>query len=214
MSKKEVNNNDAAAKAGSSKHLEKPRDSEYNLPLQLTDFTRDPPRTFERGNLLGIGGFAKVFLVKDESSRKSFADKVISKAMFQRRNSAKQKVEREISIHRKMKHVNVINFHRFFEDSNYVHILLELAPQKTLLHVNKYRKLVTECEARYFEKQIMAGTNYIHSEQVLHRDLKLGNMFLSSNMEVKIGDFGLATSFVDNQPGSLCGTPNYIAPKY
>ena len=162
---------------------------------------------------MGTGGFAKVFLVKDEFSSKSFADKVISKAMFKRRNSAKQKVEREISIHRKMKHVNVITFHKFFEDSNYVHILLELAPQKTLLHVNKYRKLVTECEARYYVKQIMAGTNYIHSEQVLHRDLKLGNMFLSSNMVVKIGDFGLATSFVDNQPGSLCGTPNYIAPE-
>ena len=163
MSKKEVNNNDDAAKAGSSKHLEKPRDSEYNLPLQLTDFTRDPLRTFERGNLLGTGGFAKVFLIKEDSSRKSFANKVISKAMFKRRNSAKQKVEREISIHRKMKHVNVITFHSFFEDSNYVHILLELAPQKTLLHVNKYRKLVTECEARYFVKQIMAPVIYTAS---------------------------------------------------
>ena len=112
-----------------------------------------------------------------------------------------------------MKHVNVITFHSIFEDSSYVHILLELAPQKTLLHVNKYRKIITECEARYYTKQIMAGTIYIHSQQVLHRDLKLGNMFLSSNMVVKIGDFGLATSFADNQPGSLCGTPNYIAPE-
>ena len=78
---------------------------------------------------------------------------------------------------------------------------------------NKYRKIITECEARYYTKQIMAGTVYIHSQQVLHRDLKLGNMLLSSNMVVKIGDFGLATSFEDNQPGSLCGTPNYIAPE-
>ena len=119
MSIKEVNNNDAAAaKAGSNKHLEKPRDSEYNLPLELKDMTRDPPRTYQqRGNLLGTGGFAKVFLVKDEFSSKSFADKVISKAMFKRRNSAKQKVEREISIHRKMKHVNVITFNNFSRTS-------------------------------------------------------------------------------------------------
>ena len=206
-------NNGPAPTERKSKHTEKPRDSEYNLPTLLTDSSRKPSRNFQRGNLLGTGGFAKVFLVTDEATRRSYADKVISKAIFQSRSSSKKKVEREISIHRKMKHVNIITFHRFFEDSSFVHILLELAPQKTLLHVNKYRKVINEYEARYYTKQIMAGTIYIHSQQVLHRDLKLGNMFLSSNMVVKIGDFGLATSFADNQPGSLCGTPNYIAPE-
>ena len=209
MSKHEASN-----KAGSSsKHLEKPRDDEYKLPTILKDFSRDPPRIFHRGNLLGTGGFAKVFLVSEEATKESWADKVISKAMFQRKNSAKKKVEREITIHRKMRHENVIAFYKFFEDSSYVHVLLELAPQKTLLHVNKYRKTVTECEVRYYTKQIMAGTSYIHSQKVLHRDLKLGNMFLSQQMVVKIGDFGLATTFDDNQPASLCGTPNYIAPE-
>ena len=139
----------------------KPRSSEYNLPLVLTDFTRSPPRTFQRGNLLGTGGFAKVFQIQDESSRENYADKVISKAMFVRKKSTKQKVEREIYLHRKMKHENVITFHGFFEDINYVHLLLELAPQKTLLHVSKYRKVITECEVKYYAKQIIAGLNYI-----------------------------------------------------
>eukprot|EP00092_Neocalanus_flemingeri_P019813 GFUD01021463.1.p1 GENE.GFUD01021463.1~~GFUD01021463.1.p1 ORF type:complete len:609 (-),score=163.29 GFUD01021463.1:98-1924(-) len=216
MSNLEKNNNVYSSrkpKTTSSKNAERPRPSEYNLPLVLTDATRDPPRTFQRGNLLGTGGFAKVFQVTDASTGVNYADKVISKAMFARRNSAKHKVEREISLHRKMKHENIVSFHSFFEDAKYVHLLLELAPQKTLLHVSKYRRLVSECEVRYYTKQIMAGTSYIHSKQVLHRDLKLGNMFLSYNMIVKIGDFGLATSFSDNQPGSLCGTPNYIAPE-
>jgi len=154
-----------------------------------------------------------VFAVKDDGTGLTYADKVISKAMFIRRKSAKHKVEKEITIHRKMRHENIITFHGFFEDAKFVHLLLELAPQKTLLHVSKYRRMITECEVRYYSMQIMAGTSYIHSRQVLHRDLKLGNMFLSANMIVKIGDFGLATSFSDNQPGSLCGTPNYIAPE-
>ena len=101
MSKHEANNKDAVTKGGSStKHLEKPRDIEYNLPNILTDFSRNPPRIFHRGSFLGTGGFAKVFLVSEEATKKSWADKVISKAMFQRRNSAKKKVEREITIHR------------------------------------------------------------------------------------------------------------------
>ena len=94
-----------------------------------------------------------------------------------------------------------------------MHILLELAPQKTLLHMSKYRKTLSETEVRYYLKQMVSGTRYIHSRSVLHRDLKLGNMFLAADMTLKIGDFGLATSLADNRPGNLCGTPNYIAPE-
>ena len=96
MSEQEKNNNVVSSKTknSSSKHNERPRSSEYNLPLVLTDNTRDPPRTFQRGNLLGTGGFAKVFAVKDDGTGLTYADKVISKAMFIRRKSAKHKVEK------------------------------------------------------------------------------------------------------------------------
>jgi len=49
----------------------------------------------------------------------------------------------------------------------------------------------------------------------VHRDLKLGNLFLSENMEIKIGDFGLATKldFHGQKKRTICGTPNYIAPE-
>jgi len=153
-----------------------------------------------------------VFLATDELTRERYADKMFSKAELQ--NSSKNFMEKEIRIHRKMKHVNIIAFHRSFEDSVFVHMLLELAPQKTLLDVIENRKIITESEVRYYTKQIMAGTIYIHSQQVLHRDLKLKNMLLSSNMVVKIGDFGVATSFADNQPGVvLVGSYNYMAPE-
>jgi len=152
-----------------------------------------------------------VFLATDELTRERYADKMFSKAELQ--NSSKNFMEKEIRIHRKMKHVNIIAFHRSFEDSVFVHMLLELAPQKTLFHVLENRKIITECEVRYYIKQILAGTIYIHSQKVLHRDLKLENMLLSSNMVVKIGDFGLATSFADNRPGSLVGTWDYMAPE-
>mgnify|MGYP001391835404 CR=1 FL=1 len=53
-------------------------------------------------------------------------------------------------------------------------------------------KKVEEEEARYYANQITQGLNFLHSKGILHRDLKLGNMFLSDQMVVKIGDFGLA----------------------
>ena len=50
---------------------------------------------------------------------------------------------------------------------------------------------------------------------MIHRDLKLGNLFLNDKMEIKLGDFGLATKleFDGEKKRTICGTPNYIAPE-
>ena len=180
--------------------------------LTLIDKSHCPPRIFDRGELLGTGGFAKVYKVTERSSGDKYADKVINKEIFARRANARNKVEREIHLHRKMNHANIVKFYEFFEDTNFVHMVLELAPQGSLLNVSKNRGNLTEPEVRYYFRQIAAGTRYIHSQRILHRDLKLGNMFLSEHMEIKIGDFGLSTSFTENKP-SLCGTPNYVSPE-
>ena len=63
--------------------------------------------------------------------------------------------------------------------------------------------------------QIVSGLKYLHSNRVIHRDLKLGNLFLNDKMEIKVGDFGLATKldFDGERKRTICGTPNYIAPE-
>jgi len=55
----------------------------------------------------------------------------------------------------------------------------------------------------------------LHSQKVIHRDLKLGNLFLGEHLVIKIGDFGLATKidYVEEKKKTICGTPNYIAPE-
>lgn len=55
----------------------------------------------------------------------------------------------------------------------------------------------------------------MHFNKVIHRDLKLGNLFLNDKMEIKLGDFGLATKldYDDQKKKTICGTPNYIAPE-
>ena len=176
------------------------------------DTSRVPPRIFDRGDLLGTGGFAKVYRVVERSTSTQFADKVINKDIFKKRPNSREKVDREILLHKKMNHKNIIKFYDFFEDSNFVHLILEVAPLGSLLNVSRIRGTVTEPEVRYYFLQIAAGTNYIHSQKILHRDLKLGNMFLSEHMEIKIGDFGLSISFAENKT-SLCGTPNYVSPE-
>jgi polo-like kinase 1 len=61
------------------------------------------------------------------------------------------------------------------------------------MELHRRRKTVTEPETRYFVKQIVEACIYLHEKRIIHRDLKLGNLFLNDQMEIKIGDFGLAT---------------------
>ena len=77
------------------------------------------------------------------------------------------------------------------------------------------RKRLTEAEAQYYMLQILDSVKYLHKVDVIHRDLKLGNIFLNKHMEVKCGDLGLATklSHPNERKRTICGTPNYIAPE-
>lgn len=61
-----------------------------------------------------------------------------------------------------------------------------------MMELHRRRKAITEPEARFFMTQILDGVGYLHRNDIIHRDLKLGNLFLDDKLTVKIGDFGLA----------------------
>lgn len=79
----------------------------------------------------------------------------------------------------------------------------------------KNRQHLTEPEVQYFLLQVIDAVQYLHSHCIIHRDLKLGNVFLDDNLEVKVGDFGLAAQLSEpnERKKTICGTPNYIAPE-
>lgn len=142
----------------------------------------------------------------------------------------------EIDIHRSISHHHIVGFHTHFEDKDYIYIILELCskrvcshclsadrriqlimflPLQSLMEMHKRRKTLTEPEVRHFLRQIAQACLYLHDSNIVHRDLKLGNLFINENMELKVGDFGLATRIktVGERKLTLCGTPNYIAPE-
>ena len=77
------------------------------------------------------------------------------------------------------------------------------------------RKRLTELEVQCYVNQIVSALKNVHGQRIIHRDLKLGNLFLSEKMEIKVGDFGLATKleYEGEKKRTICGTPNYIAPE-
>uniref|UniRef100_A0A1A8BVS1 Serine/threonine-protein kinase PLK n=3 Tax=Nothobranchius TaxID=28779 RepID=A0A1A8BVS1_NOTKA len=201
--------------AGTAKPLERadPKSAPLKeIPEILVD-SRTMKR-YTRGRFLGKGGFAKCYEITDVETKTVFAGKIVAKYLLQKQHQ-RDKMTSEIAIHKSLDHANIVGFHGFFEDDDHVFVVLEICRRRSLLELHKRRKAVTEPEARYYMAQLLKGVQYLHNNKVIHRDLKLGNIFLNDDMDVKIGDFGLATKieFEGERKKTLCGTPNYIAPE-
>ena len=176
--------------------------------------SKEKIRKYTKGKLLGRGGFAHCYEFTCQDNNKIFAAKVINKENLSQPRQ-KQKLLIEIKIHKSLHHNQVVAFEHNFEDKDNVYILLELCQNQTLNELLKRRKTLTEIEVQCYIIQLIKGLQYLHSHKIIHRDLKLGNLFLTDKMELKIGDFGLATKldFDGEKKRTVCGTPNYIAPE-
>ena len=185
---------------------------------------RDQPRKlikYLRGRFLGKGGFAKCYEVRriepietEEHKTVTWALKVVSKTGLTR-TKARQKLTSEIKIHRSLDHENVVRFDRYFEDKENVYMLLDICDNQSLSDLMKRRRRLHEVETRYYIYQLVKAIQYCHSRKVIHRDLKLGNLFLTDDMVLKVGDFGLAAQvfYHGERKRTVCGTPNYLAPE-
>ncbi|XP_077500566.1 serine/threonine-protein kinase polo isoform X2 [Amblyomma americanum] len=183
-----------------------------DLPEVVID--KKAKREYVRGKFLGKGGFAKCYELMEKGTNTVYAGKVVSKALLVKSHQ-KEKMAQEIQIHRSLDHKHIVGFHSYFEDEKNVYIILELCSRRSLMEMHRRRKTLTEAEVRYFLHQLLLACRYLVQQRVIHRDLKLGNLLLNESMELKVGDFGLATrlDYEGERKKTLCGTPNYIAPE-
>jgi serine/threonine protein kinase len=86
---------------------------------------------------------------------------------------------------------------------------------QSMAELLKRRSRLTDYEVRFYMLQLIEALNFLHRNLVIHRDLKLGNLFLDKDLNVKVGDFGLAARLTSSyeRRRTVCGTPNYIAPE-
>ncbi|XP_028251400.1 serine/threonine-protein kinase PLK4 isoform X2 [Parambassis ranga] len=175
----------------------------------------DKIEDFKVLTLLGKGSFACVYRAKSVKTGLEVAIKTIDKKAMHKAGMV-QRVTNEVEIHCRLKHPSVLELYNYFEDSNYVYLVLEMCHNGEMSRYLKERKMpFSEDEARHFMHQIVKGMLYLHTHGILHRDLTLSNLLLTSNMNIKIGDFGLATQLKlpNEKHFTMCGTPNYISPE-
>ncbi|XP_033632007.1 serine/threonine-protein kinase PLK4-like [Asterias rubens] len=166
-------------------------------------------------DLLGKGGFACVYRARAINTGQEVAIKMIDKKMMQAAGMV-GRVRNEVEIQCQLKHPSILELYSYFEDNNYVYLVLEMCHNGEMYrYLKSHNKVLTEEEARHCLKEIVTGMLYLHSHGILHRDLTLGNILLTKDMHCKIADFGLAAKL--NMPNekhyTMCGTPNYISPE-
>ncbi|XP_021145090.2 interferon-induced, double-stranded RNA-activated protein kinase isoform X3 [Columba livia] len=187
---------------------------------------------FENIEPVGEGGFGNVFKATSKLDEKTYA---VKRVRFTR------DVRREVKELARLEHENVVRYHSCWKgydrvtlpDSGYDSVTWADSRQKSDKEIPCLFIQMDFCEKGPLENwitkhrqdkdyhkmaknkflQILKGVNYIHSEGLIHRDLKPQNIFISHEDKIKIGDFGLVTSQASETLTENRGTKSYMAPE-
>lgn len=198
-----------------------PRSKEINSTIRIVKKSfreySEPPETttgfYKIGRMLGKGAFGKVNLGMHKLARKLVAIKSMNKQYLNDERS-KRKVMQEVSIIKRTRHPNVVKLYETFESNKHVLFSMEMCAGGDLLNYVRKRRKLKENVAKVLFKQIIEAIGYIHTRNIVHRDIKLDNILLDGKGHVKIGDFGVSRIVKNGETmKEQCGTPAYIAPE-
>mmetsp|Transcript_17867 Transcript_17867/g.38618 ORF Transcript_17867/g.38618 Transcript_17867/m.38618 type:complete len:380 (-) Transcript_17867:835-1974(-) len=175
-------------------------------------------RTYEKGETIGRGHFAKVKLVRHRQSGEYFAAKILDKRLEEHREDYASMM-REFEVLRSLRHPNIVRMEEAYETPTYLILVCQLARGGELMHrIAEENHVYTEDEVRRHVETILQAIQFMHDKGVVHRDLKPENILLSdktAHAHILIADFGLGR-FVQNGSELLetvCGTHHYLAPE-
>lgn len=135
---------------------------------------------------------------------------------------SKENLINEINILKRINHQHVVSMRRFTWDARFIYLILEYCPGGNLAEFIQTKKRLTEFTVQHFAQQLVQGLQVLHSENIIHSDLKPANILLSippvgscRNVKLKIADFGLSRRLQNNEKYTIGakGSPLYMAPE-
>ncbi|KAG5267855.1 hypothetical protein AALO_G00226620 [Alosa alosa] len=168
---------------------------------------------YELQETLGRGTYGKVKKAIERHTGRVVAIKSIRKEKI-RDEQDMVHIRREIEIMSSLRHPHIISIHEVFENKDKIVIVMEYASKGELYEYISERRRLSERETRHFFRQIVSAVHYCHKNGIVHRDLKLENVLLDENCNIKIADFGLSNLYhKDKLLQTFCGSPLYASPE-
>jgi serine/threonine protein kinase len=189
----------------------------YDELLQMNQTTYN--NRYKEIRSLGNGSFGKLILAKDLKSNKEVAIKIIDKTNFDHR--LYKLFDGEIKILKTINHPNIVKFYDFYETDKNIYIIMQYIKGGTLKeYLNKY-KIISENKVKEIIFYLLNAVEYLHKNEIVHRDIKLENIMLENENDLKslkLIDFGLSISINDTDNNEytnthLCGTFLYMPPE-
>ena len=185
-----------------------------NYNLKYNKYPTTKINFYKYGRLLGKGAFGKVNLSLHVLTGRLVAIKSINKAKLVNERQ-KRKIQIETTIMKTLsKSNNIVKIFETYETKKHYCIVMEYICAGDLLSYIKKRGKLTEQVAKFIFKQIILTLQYIHNHNIVHRDIKLDNILIDLDNNIKICDFGVSKIIRNNESMiEQCGTPAYIAPE-
>lgn len=179
----------------------------------LTNFSKN----YEVQHVLGTGASGVVRKCIERSTEKQFAVKIIDLVGVENESDKtclEESTLREISILKQMeRHPNIVELHDTFVGTTHILLVFELC-KKELFDVLMEVVTLPETRTRHIMKQLFTAIEFLHSNKIVHRDIKAENILIDDHHNIKLSDFGFASVVEhDEQLTDLCGTFEYLSPE-
>ncbi|XP_036445576.1 mitogen-activated protein kinase kinase kinase 3 [Colossoma macropomum] len=179
------------------------------------------PVTWRRGKLLGQGAFGRVYLCYDVDTGRELAAKQVQFDPASPETSKEvSTLECEIQLLKNLHHERIVQYYGCLRDHNEktLTIFMEYMPGGSVKDQLKAYGALTENVTRKYTRQILEGMSYLHSNMIVHRDIKGANILRDSAGNVKLGDFGASKrlqTICMSSTGvrSVTGTPYWMSPE-
>ncbi|XP_026543560.1 RAC-beta serine/threonine-protein kinase isoform X1 [Notechis scutatus] len=169
---------------------------------------------FDYLKLLGKGTFGKVILVREKATGRYYAMKILRKKVIIAKDEVAHTVT-ESRVLQNTRHPFLTALKYAFQTNDRLCFVMEYANGGELFFHLSRERVFTEERARFYGAEIVSALEYLHSRDVVYRDIKLENLMLDKDGHIKITDFGLCKEGVSDGATmkTFCGTPEYLAPE-
>ncbi|KAF7837251.1 mitogen-activated protein kinase kinase kinase NPK1 isoform X1 [Senna tora] len=180
-----------------------------------------PSIRWRKGELIGCGAFGRVYMGMNLDSGELIAVKQVliaaSSASKEKTQAHIWELEEEVKLLKNLKHPNIVRYLGTAREEDSLNILLEFVPGGSISSLLGKFGSFPESVIKMYTKQLLLGLEYLHSNGIIHRDIKGANILVDNKGCIKLADFGASKKVVElatiNGAKSMKGTPYWMAPE-